>query len=94
MKTKITIVLALLLSLQSFGQTIGQIFVSGGINYRITTATTVEVAPTAIAGVVSIPTNVSYNNASFTVISIGAAAFTDQGKYYNKNWRLRIWTVL
>ena len=75
MKTKMMIVLAMLFSLQTFGQTIGQIFASGGINYRITSATEVEVAPTSIGGVISIPANVSYNNTSFTVTSIGEDAF-------------------
>lgn len=75
MKTKMMIVLAMLFSLQSFGQTVGQIFASGGINYRITSGTTVEVAPTSITGVISIPANVSYNNTNFTVTSIGDDAF-------------------
>jgi hypothetical protein len=78
MKTKMMIVLAVLFSLQSFGQTIGQVFADGGINYRITSGTTVEVAPNLpadITGAVTIPADVEYNNVIFQVTYVGDHAF-------------------
>jgi hypothetical protein len=79
MKTKMMIVLLLLCSLPIFAQNVGDEFSSGGINYRITSATEVEVArnPTTIAGVVSIPASVTDNSISYSVNGVGNFAFYD-----------------
>ena len=75
MKQKFTIVIAILFSLYSFGQ-VGTAFTSGGLKYKITSATTVEVGENSgITGAVTIPTTVSYNSANYQVRSIGNYAF-------------------
>lgn len=77
MKTKITF-LAILCSVFSFGQ-VGTEFIAGGINYNITTASTVEVSFNrySLSGtVVIIPASVTYNNKSYIVSSLGRGAFS------------------
>jgi hypothetical protein len=75
MKTKITLVFAILFSIYSFGQ-VGTIFTTGGLKYKITAATTVEVGRnSAITGAVTIPATVTYNSANYQVTSIGDLAF-------------------
>jgi hypothetical protein len=70
MKTKITILLALFLNFYSFAQ-VGTIFTSGVINYKITTATTVEVSTNiGITGAVSLPSNLSYNTVDYVVTGV------------------------
>lgn len=75
MKTKITF-LAILFSVFSFGQ-VGTIFTAGGIKYKITAATTVEVSenPTSLGGAISLPATVTYNSSNYSVTSIGGGAF-------------------
>jgi hypothetical protein len=77
MQTKITF-LAILCSVFSFGQ-VGTIFITSGINYKITAATTVEVSfnQNTLAGVITIPETVSYNNANYQVTSISGYAFAN-----------------
>lgn len=76
MKTKITIVLFILFSLNAAAQ-VGTIFKTGDLNYKITAATTVEVStnPTTLAGAIVIPETISYDSANYTVTRIGDFAF-------------------
>jgi hypothetical protein len=77
MKTIITLVLASLCSYYSFGQ-VGTVFTSGQLNFRITAATTVEVAPNPnFTGGVSIPSTLLYNSVNFNVTAIGVDAFSN-----------------
>jgi BspA type Leucine rich repeat region (6 copies)/Secretion system C-terminal sorting domain len=74
MRTKITIVFTILFSLHSFGQN----FIFGGINYKISSATTVEVSTNAgIVGTVNLPSNINYENVNYLVTGIGEEAFLD-----------------
>lgn len=76
MQTKITF-LALLCSVLSFGQ-VGTVFSTGGVKYKITAATTVEVTQNpGIAGAITLPSTANYNTASYYVTSIGVDAFKD-----------------
>ena len=53
-----------------------QTFTFGGLNYNVTSPTTAEVAVNAAAtGNVIIPAQVSYNNSTYSVTSIGDIAF-------------------
>jgi hypothetical protein len=56
---------------------VGTIFTAGGIKYKITAATTVEVTqnPTTIVGAIIIPPTVSYNSANYSVTVVGDKAF-------------------
>lgn len=75
MKTKITLVFAILFCLCSFGQ-VGTVFTSGGIKYKITAASTVEVGQNSgITGAITIPSSVTYSSATYQVKSIGLGAF-------------------
>jgi BspA type Leucine rich repeat region (6 copies)/Secretion system C-terminal sorting domain len=75
MKTKIIIVVAFLCSLYSFGQ-VGTVFTAGGLKFKITGVTTVEVsANTNINGVVQVPQTTTYNGVNYEVTTIGERAF-------------------
>ena len=58
-------------SLLSFGQD----FTDNGINYTITSATTVKVGTNNVIGVANIPSTVNYNSNTYSVTSIGAFSF-------------------
>jgi hypothetical protein len=79
MKIKITF-LAILFTVFSFGQ-VGTVFTAGGLNYKIATATTVDVveSPRTIGGAIVIPPTVKYNDANYTVTVIGYYAFGGSG---------------
>ena len=66
----------MLFAILSWQQAGAQNFTFGGLNYSVTSATTAEVAVNAAAiGNVIIPAQVSYNNSTYSVTSIGDIAF-------------------
>lgn len=74
MKKTLLFILTLCVTCILFAQN----FTSGGINYKITSATTpltVEVATNVSFGVVTIPDNVTNGNYTYSVTSIGDKAF-------------------
>ena len=59
----------------------GTIFTAGGLNYKITTETTVEVTQntTSLLGAIIIPETVTYLSTNYSVTSLGDSAFTSKG---------------
>ncbi len=77
---KITIVLFILFSIHAVAQ-VGTVFTAGGIKYKITATTTVEVTQntTSLLGAIIIPETVTYLSTNYSVTSLGDSAFTSKG---------------
>ena len=72
MKQKLLLLLCFCATTFGFSQT----FTDNGINYNVTSSTTVEVGDnTGFSGVANIPATVTYNNQSYAVTSIKYVAF-------------------
>lgn len=83
MKTKITMLWAILFSCYSFGQ-VGTIFYAGGLKYKITAATTVEVGQDFnLTGYITIPENVKYENVNYQVTRIANGGFKSNFQIYS-----------
>ena len=69
-----------LANLTSYGQQVGDLFTVGSLEYKITSATNVEVVDyTATGGAVTIPPTVDHGPNTYTVTAIGAEAFSGNG---------------
>ena len=75
-KTMKKIILLMLFAVLSWQNALSQTFTFEGLNYTVTGVTTVKVANNSGAtGAIVIPSNVTYNNSSYAVTSIGEFVF-------------------
>ncbi|MBC7494413.1 MAG: leucine-rich repeat domain-containing protein [Flavobacterium sp.] len=70
------IIFLMLIAILGFQQGVAQTFTFGGLNYNVTSPTTVEVAVNStVSGNVIVPAQVTYNSGTYSVNSIGYQAF-------------------